>query len=137
MGNDMVAIAIGGSCRAAKWENKNISFAALAKRCSTPLITNETMEEYAEMSKDERLKAKDVGGFVGGVLLNGKRNNRSVLSRSIVTLDADEATEDVWERFCRAFEGADAYLYSTHSHTADDAERVRGYGATYRRAGRR
>ena len=119
MGNDMVAIAIGGSCRAAKWENKNISFAALAKRCSTPLITNETMEEYAEMSKDERLKAKDVGGFVGGVLLNGKRNNRSVLSRSIVTLDADEATEDVWERFCRAFEGADAYLYSTHSHTAE------------------
>ena len=117
--NDPVAIAIGSSCKATRWENKNISFAALARRCSTPLITNETMEEYAAMSKDERMKAKDVGGFVGGVLLNGKRNNRNVLSRSIVTLDADDATEDAWERFCRAFEGVDAYLYSTHSHTAE------------------
>ncbi len=119
MANDMVAVAIGASCKAAHWENKNISFAALARRCSTPLITNETMEEYAAMSKDERLRVKDVGGFVGGVLLNGKRNNRSVLSRSIVTLDADEATGDVWERFCGAFEGVDAYLYSTHSHTPE------------------
>lgn len=117
--NDPVAIAIGSSCKATRWDNKTISFAALARRCSTPLITNETMEEYAAMSKDERLRAKDVGGFVGGVLLNGRRSNGSVLSRSIVTLDADDATEDVWERFCRAFEGVDAYLYSTHSHTAE------------------
>lgn len=117
--NDFVTIAVGRSCRSARWENKEVSFARLARKCGNVIITDETMSEYDVMSREERMSRKDVGGFVGGALLGGVRRGSSVLSRSVVTLDADDARSDLWEVFCREFGGVDGFMYSTHSHRAE------------------
>ena len=59
-------IAYGSSCFAKVWSNKTISFAALCDRLSTTVRTPETVEEYPYLSKKDRDRAKDKGGFVGG-----------------------------------------------------------------------
>ena len=48
-----------------------------------------TVDEYKRLAKGERDKRKDVGGFVGGHLKNGRRRKGHVLARSLVTLDLD------------------------------------------------
>ncbi|MDO4549468.1 MAG: hypothetical protein Q4D04_15365 [Clostridia bacterium] len=45
----------------------------LLDKLSQPTRTRETVAEYAAFSKADRDRAKDIGGFVGGYLKNGKR----------------------------------------------------------------
>ena len=46
--------------------------------------TRETVAEYASMGKAERDNVKDIGGFVGGYLKNGRRSNAGVVNRCAV-----------------------------------------------------
>jgi hypothetical protein len=71
------------------------------------------------MTKAEKAVAKDVGGFVAGELLNGKRSNRTIRSRTMVTLDADKAYPGQWEDVALLCEYRMA-MYSTHSHTPEE-----------------
>ena len=68
-------IAVGRSRKAAKWQNKEMLWSELLEKLSTTTRTRETVAEYAGMAKADRDAIKDVGGFVGGYLKNGKRNN--------------------------------------------------------------
>ncbi len=51
--------------------------------------TTETVEEYRKLKKGAQDNIKDVGGFVGGQLREGRRKNGMVLCRSMLTLDMD------------------------------------------------
>jgi len=66
---------------------------------------------------------KDVGGFVGGALREGKRRNGYVLSRSLLTLDMDYAKPDIWEQI-ETLHDFKCCIYSIHKHTPD-APRLR------------
>ena len=70
------------------------------------------------MTRAERDNVKDVGGFVGGYLKNGKRSNASVVDRCLVCLDADNADAGLLDDLDMTFINAYA-LYSTHSHTPE------------------
>ena len=50
---------------------------------------HETVEEYRKLKKGAQDNIKDVGGFVGGQLREGRRKNGMVLCRSMLTLDMD------------------------------------------------
>ncbi len=111
-------IAVGRSRKAALWQNKEILWSELLDKLATTTRTRESTKEYASLSKAERDEIKDIGGFVGGYLKNGKRNNASVANRCIVCLDADTGDADLrsdLELTC-PFTYA---LYSTHSHTPE------------------
>lgn len=112
----MLAIAVGASCQTLKWKNKEISWQALVDKLTTAYHTYETVDQYKAMSRDDQSKIKDVGGFVGGELKEGKRKNGYVLSRSIVTLDVDFATPQLWKEIEETTDYAMA-MYSTHKHT--------------------
>ena len=84
-------VAFGRSRKAAHWQNKEIMWSELVKKLSTTTRTRESVSDYAALSKTEKDSIKDVGGFVGGYLKNGKRNNASVVNRCLVCLDADNA----------------------------------------------
>ena len=84
-------IAVGNSCEAKYWSNEAIAFDELCEKLRNTKRTSETVEEYKRFNKDERNRAKDNGGFVGGLLKGHKRGNGEVVSRSILTLDLDEA----------------------------------------------
>ena len=87
-------------------------------KLSTTTRTRETVAEYAAMSKEDKNRCKDVGGFVAGYLKGGKRNNASVVNRCAVCLDADDADPGLLDDLDMTFINAYA-LYSTHSHTPE------------------
>ena len=111
-------IAVGRSRKATQWQNKEMLWSDLIARLSTTTRTRETATEYAQLSKGDRNSIKDVGGFVGGYLKNGKRNNASVVNRCLVCLDADNADPELLDDLDLTFPNAYA-LYSTHSHTPE------------------
>lgn len=113
----MLGISYGTSCYAKVWKNSAIDYGSLRECLSDPVRTEETVEEYGRLRGDAKQKAKDRGGFVGGILKDGKRNGANVISRSMLALDADRATQSFLKKFPAEFPWA-ALLYSTHSHTA-------------------
>ena len=113
-----ILIAIGRSRKASQWQNKEMLWSEFLDKLATTTRTRETVAEYAAMPKGERDTIKDVGGFVGGYLKNGKRNNASVVNRCMLCLDADNADPGLMDDLDMTFINAYA-LYSTHSHTPE------------------
>lgn len=111
-------IAIGRSRKASQWQNKEMLWSEFLDKLATTTRTRETVAEYAAMPKGERDTIKDVGGFVGGYLKNGRRNNASVVNRCMLCLDADNADPGLMDDLDMTFINAYA-LYSTHSHTPE------------------
>lgn len=116
-------IAYGRSSRAKSWTNKTTEWADLCGKLQTTHRTGETVDEYKTMSRIEKEKVKDRGGFVGGYLKDGRRLAKNVECRSFLSLDGDSAEPGFIERF-EAGCGYAAVLYTTHGHTPE-APRVR------------
>ena len=116
-------IAIGKSRMALKWKNEDWSWDKLLERCSKTIRTKETMAEYKKMTRAQRDDIKDVGGFVGGALKNGRRKGELVECRSLLTLDLDEATPGIWDEISMFYDFR-CMAYSTHKHTPE-APRIR------------
>ena len=112
-------VATGKSRKETHWKNKEWLWSDLVERLSNTHYTAETHEEYMAASKGRQDEIKDVGGFVGGYLTKGKRNKGSVLSRQIITLDADNNPKTLWDDFSMLYDCA-AMCYSTHKHTPDN-----------------
>ena len=111
-------IAIGRSRKASQWQNKEMFWSEFLDKLAVTTRTRETVTDYAAMSKADRDTVKDVGGFVGGYLKNGRRNNASVVNRCMLCLDADNADPGLMDDLDMTFINAYA-LYSTHSHTPE------------------
>ena len=109
-------IAVGNSRMDKKWKNQDISWADLCARCGSTIRTTETVEEYRKLKKGQQDGIKDVGGFVGGHLREGRRKNGMVLCRSLLTLDMDYGTPDIWDEIT-LFHDFKCCVYSTHKHT--------------------
>ena len=111
-----IRIATASSRQTVRWDNKTIEWSELVDKCRNTDRTSETVAEYAKMNKTLKASRKDVGGFVGGPLRDGRRKNGCVISRSVVTLDIDFANGEEWDDWTTAHNYA-SFLYSTHSHT--------------------
>lgn len=114
----MLTIYTGDSRRCRTWKPLTVSWETFVAMLSDVKRTPETFVEYQLMSHDQRGEIKDVGGFVGGVLRGGQRRKEAVESRTLLTLDLDNATTDTWTRLCQRYHGA-MCVYSTHSHTPE------------------
>ena len=111
-------IAYGNSRMDKKWKNTDISWEDFCSRVKTTQRTTETVEEYRKMRKGGQDSNKDVGGFVGGHLKDGRRKKGNVLSRSMLTLDMDYGTSTIWEEISTLFP-YQCCIYSTHKHTPE------------------
>ena len=114
-----VAIATGSSAKTKKWKNKSLLWSELLKKLSTTTRTPETVADYKKLSKAERDRIKDVGGFVGGCLKEGRRLKANVQNRTLLTLDLDYISSDIWSAI-DLFYGFAVAMYSTHTHTPDN-----------------
>lgn len=106
-------IAIGLSVSSKVWKNTKTTWSELVNKLATPVVTAETYKRFINATKEEQSKIKDVGGFVGGFLTNGKRDKTNVLYRQLVTLDIDFSHENFWWDFTMLF-GCAAVIHSTH-----------------------
>lgn len=112
-------IAYGNSRMDKKWKNTDINWEDFCSRVKTTQRTTETVEEYRKMRKGGQDSIKDVGGFVGGHLKDGRRKKGNVLSRSMLTLDMDYGTSGIWEEISTFFP-YQCCIYSTHKHTPEN-----------------
>lgn len=113
------SIAVGNSCETNFWSNEEVTFDELCQRLSNTKYTSETIEQYKHFNKEERNKAKDNGGFVGGKLKGTKRGVSEVLFRSMLTLDLDKAKVGFIDKFTAESKYLSC-LYTTHSHTKEE-----------------
>ena len=116
-----LAISTGKSRQELRWKRQEMEWSELVKKLSSSLPTQETVQEYKKMAKTLKDKTKDVGGFVGGPLKEGRRKAENVANRSLITLDLDEvkvSTDEIWESLTMLNDYA-IVMYSTHSHTPD------------------
>ena len=116
-------LSIGRSCYDKKWRVVDMTWDALVAKLGTCQRTHESMSEYRAMTQEERSRVKDVGGFVGGVLMTdgkpgGRRSNANIADRCLLTLDADDARTDDWT-WTGQMENWSLCAYSTHSHTPE------------------
>lgn len=113
-----LAVSTGRSRMEKNWKNKRFTWSQMLARLETPVRTNETLAEYMQLQKTEQDSIKDVGGFIGGSLKNGKRKAENVENRQIIALDADFASAGLQEVLYLYIDGAYA-VYSTHKHSPE------------------
>jgi len=116
--NEKIDIATGKHRNTKTWKNESVTWEWLVNRCSKTHRTLETLKEYFAAPISRQAEIKDVGSFVGGALVNGSRKREHVAYRTIITLDADFADSDFWDRF-QLFFDCSAFIYSTHKHTEE------------------
>jgi len=89
-------LAIGNSRMDKVWRNCEMTWDEFCERVSITTRTPETATEYRAAKRGQQDRIKDVGGFVGGWLREGRRKNGNVLCRSMLTLDMDYASPNTW-----------------------------------------
>lgn len=116
--NITLDIATANTRRAAKWQNKRATWQDIVNTLSDTERTPETLKQYFSYTKDRQDDIKDVGGFVGGYLREGRRKKGYVDYRQIVCLDVDFGTLDLWIDFgLMEYAGC---MYTTHKHRPED-----------------
>ena len=112
-------VSVGRSRTETNWVKKTVTWDALTRRLKAVKRTPESVADYKAMSRPQRGKVKDTGGFVGGAIDGGRRKGDSITSRSLVTLDIDYGQADTPEIIADVLYDTAWALYSTHSHTPE------------------
>ena len=112
-----VQIATGKNRKSINWVNQTVKWSKLVELVMKTKRTPETFAEYMAMSKDRQDAIKDVGGFVGGTVRNGRRGRDDIISRTVIALDVDhgKSIQDVLDNFIMIF-GCGFCWYTTHKH---------------------
>ena len=114
--NGDLLIATGRSRYEKEWKNKTMPWSALLSRLAKSMETPETHAEYMKMNKEQQDKIKDIGGFVGGHLKDGRRKTGYVVARQLLTLDLDFPPAEFYIVNNLEIDSALA-VHSTHKHT--------------------
>ncbi|MFR5079233.1 MAG: hypothetical protein ACLTDX_14945 [[Clostridium] innocuum] len=92
-----IQISVGKSRYEKQWKNQTMMWSAFLDKVRDTYRTRETMSEYLKLTKKKQDEIKDIGGFVGGQLKEGRRLDTNVMNRNSITLDADYASPDLWD----------------------------------------
>ena len=111
-----IKIATATTRLAKLWNNQHTTWTDLIQHLQNPHISHTTTAQYHSLSKAKQGDIKDVGGFVGGHLANGRRKKGNILTRSIITLDLDQPPINLLDDLPTTLP-CEWVVYSTHSHT--------------------
>lgn len=98
------------------WKPEYLTWEEFVDRLRKVRRTNETMAQYDAMDKTKKGEIKDGPAFVGGLIRGGRRKKENVDTRSLITLDADNVTDDFLFTVDLVLGGTAYVVYSTHSH---------------------
>ena len=114
----LIKISVGNSRKAMQWPETQMRWSEFVTKLAKPERTAETFGEYKSYPKPKQDELKDVGGFVGGTLLNGRRKNEAAGVRYLITLDADTIEPGGTQRVINqvAALGCAYVIYSTRKH---------------------
>ncbi len=119
----ILSIATASYRKSKSWKNRELLWSELVAKFADTKYTSETHAEYLKSTKSRQAEIKDVGGFVGGHVLRGRRRKGLILSRTVLTLDADyiRSMQDFLDSAELCISDMAYCLYSTHKHTPDNA----------------
>ena len=86
---EKIEISTGASRFETHWTTEIWTWAQLCDRLAQFESGSETHAEYMALAKPEQAKLKDIGGFVGGPLVDGRRKRGHCQNRQLITLDMD------------------------------------------------
>ena len=112
---EVYAISEGKRRTDINWKPINYTWPEFVARLRQVRRTKETMAQYGRLPSDKRGKIKDGPGYVGGVIEGGRRLKKNLKSRSLVTLDMDNAEGATIEKVAKTLPEVAYVLYSTHS----------------------
>ncbi len=106
----------------ARWDD-------IAALFETPTRRTITSAQYHAMDPKGRARSKNTGLFFGGRCKDGHRSDSTLISRSIVNLDIDDHSDDLWNEFTllgalTGLKGVAYLVHTTRSHT-DETPKLR------------
>lgn len=114
-----IVISTAGNRTTRIWKKEIIHWYELVDRLKKPVKSPETLGEYLKLPKSKQDALKDVGGFIGGELIDNQRV-KGVKFRDLIALDLDNiepgATDDVLKRLSAL--GCAYVVYSTRKHSS-------------------
>lgn len=112
-----LTIAVATSRYDKNLRHQELLWSQLVEKLREPVRSKETLAEFLQFSKAVQDDLKDCGGFVGGVLKDGRKRKGHAMHRQLVTLDIDEpaAADDMLSLAQEKLECAYA-LHSTRKH---------------------
>lgn len=115
-----ITITIGENRKSTNWKRQELLWSEFIDKISKPIITTETFEQFMKLKKSEQDELKDVGGFVAGTLKDNRRKAENVISRCLVTLDADNIETGKTSEVLKIIDslGCGYAMYSTRKHCA-------------------
>lgn len=119
MQNDRkLKISVANNRKSTNWIEQEILWSDFIKKLNNPARTNETYEQFIRLKKSQQDELKDVGGFVGGILKDNRRKAENVLSRCLITLDADNIQPGETQKIINLVDGLGCgyAIYSTRKH---------------------
>lgn len=118
MADRQLVISVANSRFAAKWQRQNIFWSEFIKKLENPVRSTETLEHFIKLPKSKQDELKDVGGYVGGALLNNRRGSRNVESRDLITLDLDNIPAGLTDEVLKKISllGCCLIVHSTRKH---------------------
>lgn len=120
-----MVISTGASRTCTTWEQRNLSWDEFITLHHEQARTgDETHTEYMAMPKAEQDRRKDVGGFVGGALHEGRRKKGCCTERWLITLDADNIPAGGTDSVTNAVQEA-GFLHLVYSTRKHDPEHPR------------
>lgn len=106
--------------KALKYKKQVSTWDEFVEKLKSPVITDETYEEYKALTKSQQDQLKDCGGYVLGELKNGVRQTHTLINRCAVTLDIDYAESSFnWKNVVEKFNYS-LVMHSTRNHTLDN-----------------
>ena len=115
-----ITIAVGKSRFEKKWQTKTLNWGQFLTKLQKPRKTPETYSAFMKLSKAKQDALKDVGGFVGGAVKDGRRSAGNIAWRSLITLDADYASADFWDLAQLAIGYCACAVYTTRKHSPEN-----------------
>lgn len=118
-----ITISVGDSRKCMQWKSQRLTrnkFFSMMERSMLDNVGAETHSEYMAMTKAQQDSLKDVGGFVGGTLREGRRGKGRCTGRDLITLDLDNCeagSTDKWIDAALAL--GECIVYSTRKHCPD------------------
>ncbi len=113
-----IQISVGASRKSTNWMRQELFWSDFVAKLSAPIRTTERFADYKALPKAQQDEIKDVGGFVGGVLMDGRRKSENAGPRDLITLDADTIEPGGTQRILTALYtlGCAYVVYSTRKH---------------------
>lgn len=107
-------------------KNQNITWGRLCSLLGRPTVTGETFKKFMSFPKEEQDRLKNVEGWwIGGHCKDGKRSNKSIDARRIVTFDMDDCPGSVLDDLSFGLTGIAPYTFMVHSTRKHTEEKPR------------